>query len=151
MIGFWSQGLWVRNWLDWFSEMIFIFCHTSAAESSLPSILSAKTQNRGSISQCTLNTSLDFEISRLPLRNDWNGLSNLNIKITTIYILCLVIILYRDCFIIMGVNSGTSLYGGFAVFSVLGFMATKQGVHISEVAESGKIIVYIYKRYIQIA
>ncbi|KAJ8321056.1 hypothetical protein KUTeg_002643 [Tegillarca granosa] len=43
---------------------------------------------------------------------------------------------YRDCFIIMGVNSGTSFYGGFAVFSVLGFMATKQGVHISEVVES---------------
>lgn len=34
-------------------------------------------------------------------------------------------------------NSGTSLVAGFAVFSVLGFMAHEQGVPIAEVAESG--------------
>lgn len=35
-------------------------------------------------------------------------------------------------------NSLTSLVAGFAVFSVLGFMATKLNVDISVVAESGE-------------
>lgn len=34
-------------------------------------------------------------------------------------------------------NSATSFVAGFAIFSVLGFMAREQGVPISEVAESG--------------
>ena len=34
-------------------------------------------------------------------------------------------------------NSGTSFISGFAIFSVLGFMAEQQGKEISEVAESG--------------
>lgn len=35
------------------------------------------------------------------------------------------------------VNSLTSVYAGFAIFSVLGFMAKQQGVAVGEVAESG--------------
>lgn len=35
-------------------------------------------------------------------------------------------------------NSATSFVAGFAIFSVLGFMAREQGVPISEVAESGR-------------
>ena len=46
---------------------------------------------------------------------------------------------YRDCIIFACVNSGTSLYGGFVIFSVLGFMALKQGVPVEEVAKSGKV------------
>ena len=46
----------------------------------------------------------------------------------------------RDCIIFACVNSGTSLYGGFVIFSVLGFMAQKQQVPVSEVVKSGKLI-----------
>ena len=34
-------------------------------------------------------------------------------------------------------NSGTSFVGGFAIFSILGFMAEKQGIPVKDVAESG--------------
>lgn len=44
----------------------------------------------------------------------------------------------RDCLWLSLLNSGTSVVAGFAVFSVLGFMAHEQGVPIAEVAESGK-------------
>ena len=36
-------------------------------------------------------------------------------------------------------NSGTSFVAGFVVFSVLGFMAQKQGVSVDAVADSGKV------------
>ena len=44
----------------------------------------------------------------------------------------------RDCMFIAGVNSFTSLFAGFVIFSVLGFMAHQQGVSVDAVAESGK-------------
>uniref|UniRef100_A0A673J5L4 Transporter n=1 Tax=Sinocyclocheilus rhinocerous TaxID=307959 RepID=A0A673J5L4_9TELE len=50
---------------------------------------------------------------------------------------------YRDCFWLCLLNSGTSLVTGFAVFSVLGFMAHEQGVPIEEVAESGPGLAFI--------
>lgn len=43
----------------------------------------------------------------------------------------------RDCMLISGINCFTSVLSGFAVFSVLGFMAKQQGVSIDHVAESG--------------
>ncbi|XP_077058545.1 sodium- and chloride-dependent GABA transporter 2-like [Siphateles boraxobius] len=50
---------------------------------------------------------------------------------------------YRDCFWLCLLDSGTSLVAGFAVFSVLGFMAHEQGVPIEEVAESGPGLAFI--------
>lgn len=48
-----------------------------------------------------------------------------------------VFVFCRDCLWLCLLNSGTSVVAGFAVFSVLGFMAHEQGVPIAEVAESG--------------
>ncbi|KAM6932895.1 sodium- and chloride-dependent GABA transporter 2-like [Xenentodon cancila] len=50
---------------------------------------------------------------------------------------------YRDCLYLCLLNSGTSFVAGFAVFSVLGFMAHEQGVPIAEVAESGPGLAFI--------
>ncbi|XP_061073713.1 sodium- and chloride-dependent GABA transporter 2-like [Conger conger] len=50
---------------------------------------------------------------------------------------------YKDSLWLCLLNSGTSLVAGFAVFSVLGFMAHEQGVPIAEVAESGPGLAFI--------
>ncbi|XP_056156735.1 sodium- and chloride-dependent GABA transporter 2-like [Lampris incognitus] len=50
---------------------------------------------------------------------------------------------YRDSFLLCLLNSGTSFASGFAIFSILGYMAQKQGVDISTVAESGPGLVFI--------
>jgi len=50
---------------------------------------------------------------------------------------------YRDCIALSLLNSGTSFISGFAVFSVLGFMAEEQGRDISKVARSGPGLAFI--------
>ncbi|XP_060783026.1 sodium- and chloride-dependent creatine transporter 1-like [Neoarius graeffei] len=50
---------------------------------------------------------------------------------------------YRDTFVLALINSGTSFFSGFVVFSILGFMAVEQGVDISKVAESGPGLAFI--------
>lgn len=49
----------------------------------------------------------------------------------------MIYVWHRDCLLLGGLNSGTSFVSGFAIFSVLGFMAQEQGVDIADVAESG--------------
>lgn len=49
-----------------------------------------------------------------------------------------VSVVFRDCFWLCLLNGGTSFVAGFVVFSILGFMAHKQGVSIDTVVESGK-------------
>ncbi|KAM4588383.1 sodium- and chloride-dependent GABA transporter 2-like isoform 2-T2 [Odontesthes bonariensis] len=50
---------------------------------------------------------------------------------------------YRDCVYLCLLNSGTSFVAGFAIFSVLGFMAYEQNTDISKVAESGPGLAFI--------
>ena len=46
-------------------------------------------------------------------------------------------VICRDSFLIPLINCGTSFYAGFAIFSVLGFMAKAKGVDVEDVAQSG--------------
>ena len=48
----------------------------------------------------------------------------------------------RDVLIISSINSATSLFSGFVIFSILGFMAHEQGVDIHQVAEKGMSYAY---------
>ncbi|XP_071348488.1 sodium- and chloride-dependent GABA transporter 2-like [Trachinotus anak] len=50
---------------------------------------------------------------------------------------------YKDCFWFCLLNSGTSFVAGLVVFSVLGFMAQKQGVTVDTVVESGPGLAFI--------
>ncbi|XP_071779911.2 sodium- and chloride-dependent GABA transporter 2-like [Centroberyx gerrardi] len=50
---------------------------------------------------------------------------------------------YKDCFLLCLLNSATSFLAGFAIFSVLGFMAQEQGVDIAAVAQSGPGLAFI--------
>ncbi|KAM4604718.1 sodium- and chloride-dependent GABA transporter 3-like [Polymixia lowei] len=50
---------------------------------------------------------------------------------------------YKDTFWLCLLNSGTSFVAGFVVFSVLGFMAEKQGVPVDMVVESGPGLAFI--------
>ncbi|XP_054483626.1 sodium- and chloride-dependent GABA transporter 3-like [Anoplopoma fimbria] len=50
---------------------------------------------------------------------------------------------YKDCFWLCLLNSGTSFVAGFVVFSVLGFMAQKQGVTVDTVVDSGPGLAFI--------
>ena len=44
---------------------------------------------------------------------------------------------FRDCIWNALCNSGTSVYGGFLIFSILGFMAKHEGVEVKDVVQAG--------------
>ncbi|XP_051883986.1 sodium-dependent noradrenaline transporter [Pristis pectinata] len=50
---------------------------------------------------------------------------------------------YRDAVFTSSINCVTSFFSGFAIFSVLGYMAFKHGVDISEVATDGPGLVFV--------
>jgi solute carrier family 6 amino acid transporter-like protein 5/7/9/14 len=45
---------------------------------------------------------------------------------------------YRDALLVSVLNSATSIYAGFVIFSILGFMAHEKGVDVATVAKHGK-------------
>ncbi|XP_074035865.1 sodium-dependent noradrenaline transporter [Leptinotarsa decemlineata] len=49
---------------------------------------------------------------------------------------------YRDCIITTIINCFTSFFSGFVIFTYLGYMSYKQGVHISSVATEGPGLVF---------
>ncbi|XP_056133831.1 sodium- and chloride-dependent GABA transporter 2-like [Lampris incognitus] len=50
---------------------------------------------------------------------------------------------YRDCVVLCCLNSATSIFAGFAVFSILGFMAKELDVPIHDIATSGGGLAFI--------
>uniref|UniRef100_A0A3Q1K462 Transporter n=1 Tax=Anabas testudineus TaxID=64144 RepID=A0A3Q1K462_ANATE len=53
---------------------------------------------------------------------------------------------YRDCVALCCLNSATSIFAGFAVFSVLGFMAQDLGISMDEVAASPGLAFIAYPK-----
>jgi len=49
---------------------------------------------------------------------------------------------YRDCLVTSAVNSFTSLFSGFVIFTYLGYMAKTQGKNIENVADQGPGLVF---------
>ncbi|XP_049891741.1 sodium- and chloride-dependent betaine transporter-like isoform X3 [Epinephelus moara] len=49
---------------------------------------------------------------------------------------------YRDCLVLCCLNTGTSIFAGLAVFSVLGFMAHDMGVSLHDVVNAGPGLVF---------
>ena len=45
---------------------------------------------------------------------------------------------HRDSIILTLVSEGTSIFGGFAIFTIVGYMAHQTGKPVDEVVQAGK-------------
>jgi solute carrier family 6 amino acid transporter-like protein 5/7/9/14 len=51
--------------------------------------------------------------------------------------------IYRDAVLVSMINCGTSIFAGFVIFSVMGFMATKTGLAVDDVVAGGPGLAFI--------
>lgn len=63
---------------------------------------------------------------------------------TVIFSVFLLCVFCRDAILTSTVNCVTSFFSGFAIFSVLGYMAQKHGVKIKDVATEGVLSVSLF-------
>ena len=60
----------------------------------------------------------------------------------------MLIVFCRDAMMISLLNSCTSIFAGFVIFSVIGFMAHEQNQPVSEVAASGESKINLYQKWL---
>ena len=53
---------------------------------------------------------------------------------------------YRDSVIVPILNCGTSIFAGFVIFSIIGFMAAETGVPIDKVVSEGENFSFLFKK-----
>lgn len=123
--------------------------------------LSSKTLMAAATAPRCFETDLITTTARKPdyfLCHSWWSLTTLNwlthlltnnIYNNVVFFFCLS----RDALLTSTVNCVTSFFSGFAIFSVLGYMAYKHGVKIEDVATEGESIhrflsiAFVTKRY----
>ena len=62
-----------------------------------------------------------------------------------LYNLLYIYSIYRDAITVSLINCSTSFIGGFATFTVLGFVATTLGKDVQDVIASGRCIIGSYE------
>ena len=75
-----------------------------------------------------------------------------NSKTVIAYLIC-VWYNFRDAMLVPIINCGTSIFAGFVIFSVLGFMAHTAGTTVDEVVKQGDydiFIISILSRFISV-